>query len=42
VALLDHGRIRFVGTSDEFRSSDDQLVRAFIERDVPDDEMAAL
>jgi len=42
VALLDHGRIRFVGTSDEFRASDDQLVRAFIERDVPDDEMAAL
>jgi len=42
VALLDHGRIRFVGTSDEFRGSDDQLVRAFIERDVPDDEMAAL
>jgi phospholipid/cholesterol/gamma-HCH transport system ATP-binding protein len=42
VALLDHGRIRFVGTSDEFRASDDALVRAFIERDVPDDEMAAL
>jgi phospholipid/cholesterol/gamma-HCH transport system ATP-binding protein len=42
VALLDHGRIRFVGTSDEFRASDDQLVRAFIERDVPDDEMAVL
>ncbi|HKP74867.1 MAG TPA: ATP-binding cassette domain-containing protein [Longimicrobiaceae bacterium] len=42
VALLDHGRIRFVGTSDEFRASDDPLVRAFIERDVPDDEMAAL
>lgn len=40
VALLDHGRIRFVGTPDEFRASDDQLVRAFIERDVPDDEMA--
>ena len=40
VALLDHGRIRFVGTPDEFRASDDQLVRAFIERDVPEDEMA--
>jgi phospholipid/cholesterol/gamma-HCH transport system ATP-binding protein len=40
VALLDRGRIRFVGTPDEFRASDDQLVRAFIERDVPDDEMA--
>ena len=42
VALLDHGRVRFVGTPDEFRASDDPLVRAFIERDVPDDEMAAL
>jgi phospholipid/cholesterol/gamma-HCH transport system ATP-binding protein len=42
VALLDHGRIRFVGTSDEFRASDDELVRAFIERDVPDGDMAAL
>ncbi|HEV7588805.1 MAG TPA: ATP-binding cassette domain-containing protein [Longimicrobium sp.] len=42
VALLDHGRIRFVGTSDEFRASDDQLVRAFIERDVPDGDLAAL
>jgi phospholipid/cholesterol/gamma-HCH transport system ATP-binding protein len=35
VAMLDRGRIRFVGTADEFRTSDDQLVRAFIERDVP-------
>ena len=42
VALLDQGRIRFVGTSDEFRASDDQLVRAFIERDVPDGDLAAL
>jgi phospholipid/cholesterol/gamma-HCH transport system ATP-binding protein len=42
VALLDHGRIRFVGTSDEFRASDDELVRAFIERDVPDGDMATL
>lgn len=42
VALLDHGRVRFVGTPDEFRASSDPLVRAFIERDVPDDEMAAL
>jgi phospholipid/cholesterol/gamma-HCH transport system ATP-binding protein len=40
VALLDHGRIRFVGTSDEFRASDDALVRAFIERDVPHGELA--
>ena len=42
VALLDQGRIRFVGTSDEFRESDDQLVRAFIERDVPDGDLATL
>ena len=33
VAMLDHGRIRFVGTPDEFRQSDDILVRAFLERD---------
>ena len=39
VALLDHGRIRFVGTPEEFRASDDTLVRAFLERDVPDPEL---
>ena len=39
VAMLDHGRIRFVGTADEFRSSDDALVRAFLERDVPDSDL---
>ena len=33
VAMLDKGRIRFVGTPDEFRRSDDVLVRAFLERD---------
>lgn len=33
VAMLDHGRIRFVGTPSEFRNSDDTLVRAFLERD---------
>lgn len=33
VAMLDQGRIRFVGTPDEFRKSDDALVRAFLERD---------
>jgi phospholipid/cholesterol/gamma-HCH transport system ATP-binding protein len=33
VALLDHGKLRFVGTSEEFRSSDDPLVRAFADRD---------
>ncbi|HEX5726422.1 MAG TPA: ATP-binding cassette domain-containing protein [Longimicrobiaceae bacterium] len=39
VALLDHGRIRFVGTAGEFRASDDVLVRAFLERDVPHAEL---
>lgn len=33
VAMLDRGRIRFVGTPQEFRDSDDTLVRAFLERD---------
>lgn len=33
VAMLDGGRIRFVGTPEEFRASDDRLVRAFLERD---------
>jgi phospholipid/cholesterol/gamma-HCH transport system ATP-binding protein len=32
VALLDHGRLRFVGTPAEFRESDDPLVRAFADR----------
>jgi phospholipid/cholesterol/gamma-HCH transport system ATP-binding protein len=32
VALLDQGRIRFMGTPEEFRKSDDVLVRAFLER----------
>lgn len=39
VAMLDHGRIRFVGTADEFRTSSDALVRAFLERDVPDSDL---
>jgi len=39
VAMLDHGRIRFVGTADEFRNSDDALVRAFLERDIPDSDL---
>ena len=38
VALLDQGRIRFQGTPDEFRNSQDTLVRAFLERDVPEDD----
>ena len=33
VAMLDKGRIRFVGSPQEFRESDDLLVRAFLERD---------
>jgi phospholipid/cholesterol/gamma-HCH transport system ATP-binding protein len=33
VAMLDSGRIRFVGTPQQFRESDDVLVRAFLERD---------
>jgi phospholipid/cholesterol/gamma-HCH transport system ATP-binding protein len=33
VAMLDAGRIRFVGTPAEFKASDDVLVRAFLERD---------
>ena len=33
VAMLDAGKIRFVGTPEEFRASDDILVRAFLERD---------
>jgi phospholipid/cholesterol/gamma-HCH transport system ATP-binding protein len=33
VALLEHGKLRFVGTPDEFRSSDDAVVRAFANRE---------
>lgn len=33
VAMLDSGVIRFVGTPEEFKASDDRLVRAFLERD---------
>lgn len=33
IALLDHGKIRFVGTPTEFRDSTDTLVRAFADRD---------
>ena len=32
VALLDHGRLRFVGAPAEFNASGDQLVRAFADR----------
>ena len=33
VGLLDHGKLRFIGTPDEFQRSDDPLVRAFVDRD---------
>ena len=33
IALLEQGRIRFVGTPAEFRASDDPLVQAFLDRD---------
>jgi phospholipid/cholesterol/gamma-HCH transport system ATP-binding protein len=32
VALLEHGRLRFVGTPEEFRASEDAVVRAFADR----------
>jgi phospholipid/cholesterol/gamma-HCH transport system ATP-binding protein len=32
VALLDHGKLRFVGSPDEFRTGEDPLVRAFADR----------
>jgi len=32
VALLEHGKLRFVGAPDEFRRSDDPVVRAFADR----------
>ena len=32
VAMLDQGRLRFVGTPDEFRASQDPIVRAFVSR----------
>jgi hypothetical protein len=32
VALLDHGKLRFVGTPQEFRASEDPLVHAFADR----------
>ena len=32
LALLEHGRMRFVGTPEEFRRSDDPVVRAFADR----------
>jgi phospholipid/cholesterol/gamma-HCH transport system ATP-binding protein len=33
IALLSEGRLRFVGTPQEFRASEDPLVRAFAHRD---------
>ncbi|HET9449475.1 MAG TPA: ATP-binding cassette domain-containing protein [Aggregicoccus sp.] len=37
IALLEHGRLRFVGTPQEFRSSEDPLVRAFAYREAAAD-----
>jgi len=37
IALLEHGRLRFVGTPDEFRRSEDPLVRAFAYREAAAD-----
>ncbi len=33
VALLEGGKVRFVGTPDEFRTTEDPLVRAFLDRE---------
>jgi phospholipid/cholesterol/gamma-HCH transport system ATP-binding protein len=33
IALLDHGKLRFVGTPTAFRESEEPLVRAFADRD---------
>jgi hypothetical protein len=30
--MLHDGSLRFLGTPDEFRSSDDRVVRAFLDR----------
>jgi phospholipid/cholesterol/gamma-HCH transport system ATP-binding protein len=32
IALLDHGKLRFVGTPEEFQASQDPVVRAFADR----------
>jgi phospholipid/cholesterol/gamma-HCH transport system ATP-binding protein len=42
VALLESGKIRFVGTPLEFRESDDPIVRGFMGRDVEDLEAESL
>jgi phospholipid/cholesterol/gamma-HCH transport system ATP-binding protein len=34
IALLSHGRLRFIGAPEEFRRSEDPLVRAFADRRV--------
>ena len=41
VAMLDRGRIRFQGTPEEFARSSDPLVRAFLDRDVPEESLNA-
>jgi phospholipid/cholesterol/gamma-HCH transport system ATP-binding protein len=39
IAMLDKGKIRFVGSPDDFRNSDDILVRAFLHREVPTEDL---
>lgn len=41
VAMLDRGRIRFQGTPQDFAASSDPLVRAFLDRNVPDESLNA-
>jgi phospholipid/cholesterol/gamma-HCH transport system ATP-binding protein len=42
VALLEHGKLRFVGPPDEFRASQDPVVRAFADRRAAAEAAAAL
>jgi len=42
VALLEHGKLRFVGPPDEFRRSQDPVVRAFADRQAAAEAAAAL
>jgi phospholipid/cholesterol/gamma-HCH transport system ATP-binding protein len=42
VALLEHGKLRFVGPPEEFRASQDPVVRAFADREAAAEAAAAL
>ena len=42
VALLEHGKLRFVGPPDDFRASQDPVVRAFADRRAAAEAAAAL